>query len=64
MEQDHFSKGVPSSHVRFKGQAGGLASKGKGVQQGWTSILGEKRMCLQEREYGEKRMRVQETEYA
>ena len=27
-------------------------------------ILGEKRMCVQEREYGEKRMRVQETEYA
>lgn len=51
MEQDHFSKGVPSSHVRFKGQAGGLASKGKGVQQGWTSIPGEKRMRVQEREY-------------
>lgn len=51
MEQDHFSKGMPSSYVRFKGRAGGLASKGERVQQGWMSILGEKRMRVQEREY-------------
>ena len=44
MEQHDFSKRVPSSHVRFKGRVGGLASKGKGCSKGGRTFWGRREL--------------------